>query len=104
MEDDSKVVKWEKRFQIDQTHHNIFGPSWLKTHEEFIILMDEATFLMINLQRFANLNQHSPVYDMKWGHFDRINSTFKMLLSSWNFDTVFKKIRSFDAKKFGSVD
>ena len=48
-------------------------------------------------------NQQSPVYDMKWGHFDRVNSTFKMLLSSWNFDTVFKKIRSFDAENLGSV-
>ena len=27
-----------------------------------------------------------------------------MLLSSWNFDTVFKKIRSFDAENLGSVD
>ena len=26
-------------------------------------------------------NQQSPVYDMKWGHFDRVKSTFKMLLS-----------------------
>ena len=26
-----------------------------------------------------------------------------MLLSSWNFDTVFKKIRSFDAENLGSV-
>ena len=42
-------------------------------------------------------------YDMKWGHFDRVNSTFKMLLSSWNFNTVFKKIRSFDAENLGSV-
>ena len=41
---------------------------------------------------------------MKCGHFDRIKSTFKMLLSSQNFDTVFKKIRSFDAKNLGSVD
>ena len=48
-------------------------------------------------------NQQSPVYDMKWGHFDRVNSTFKMLRSSWNFDTVLKKIRSFDAKNLGSV-
>ena len=40
---------------------------------------------------------------MKWGHFDRVNSTFKMLLSSWNFETVFKKIRSFDAENLGSV-
>ena len=49
-------------------------------------------------------NQQSPVYDMKWGHFDRVNSTFKMLLSSWNFDTVLKKIKSFDAKNLGSVE
>ena len=41
---------------------------------------------------------------MKWDHFDRVNPTFKMLLSSWDFDTVFKKIRSFDAKNLGSVD
>ena len=27
-------------------------------------------------------NQQGPVYDMKWGHFDRVKSTFKMLLSS----------------------
>ena len=40
---------------------------------------------------------------MKWGHFDRVKSTFKMLLFSWNFDTVFKKFRSFDAKNLGSV-
>ena len=40
---------------------------------------------------------------MKWGHFDRVNFTFKMLQSSWNFDTVFKKIRSFDAENLGSV-
>ena len=28
----------------------------------------------------------------------------KILLSSWNFDKVFKKIRSFDAENLGSVD
>ena len=48
-------------------------------------------------------NQQIPVYDMKWGHFDRVNSTFKMLQFSWNFDTVFKKIRSFDAENLVSV-
>ena len=41
---------------------------------------------------------------MKWDHFDRVNSTLKMLPSSWNFDTAFKKIRSFDAENLGSVD
>ena len=49
-------------------------------------------------------NQQSPVYDMKWGHFDRVKSTFRMLLSSLIFDTVFIKIRSFDAKNLGPVD
>ena len=56
------------------------------------------------LQWCSYQNHQSPVYDMKWGHFDRVNSTFKMLLFSWNFDTVFKKIRSFDAENLGSVD
>ena len=46
------------------------------------------------VQWFSFENQQSHVYDMKWGHFDREYSTFKMLLSSWNFDTVFKKIGS----------
>ena len=43
------------------------------------------------LQWFSFENQQSPVYDMKWGQFDRVNS-------------VFKKFRSFDAKNLGSVD
>ena len=59
--------------------------------------------LKINLQWCSYQNHQSPIYDMKWGHFDRVNSTFKMLLSSWNFDTVFKKIRSFDTENLGSV-
>ena len=33
-----------------------------------------------------------------------MKSTFKILLSSQNFDTVFKKNRSFDAENLGSVD
>ena len=59
---------------------------------------------ILDLQWCALENQQSPFYDMKWGHFDRENSTFKMLLSSWNFHTVLKKIRSFDAENLGSVD
>ena len=58
----------------------------------------------VQLQWFSFENQQSPIYDMKWGHFDRVNSTFKMLLSSWNFDTVFKKFRSFDAENLGSLN
>ena len=57
----------------------------------------------LELQWCSYQNQQSPVYDMEWGHFDRVNSTFKMLLSFWNFDTICKKIRSFDAKNLGSV-
>ena len=56
-----------------------------------------------NVQWCSYQNHQIPVYDMKWDHFDRVNFTFKMLLSSWNFDTVFKKIRSFDAENLGSV-
>ena len=34
------------------------------------------------VQWFSFENQQSPVYDIKRGHFDRVKSTFKMLLSS----------------------
>ena len=60
-------------------------------------------FITEMIQWFSFENQQSPIYDMKWGHFDRVKSTFKMLLSSSNFDTVFKKIRSFDAENLDSV-
>ena len=56
------------------------------------------------IQWCALENQQSPFYDMKWGHFDSVNSTFKMPLFFWNFDTVLKTFRSFDAKNLGSVD
>ena len=55
------------------------------------------------IQKWQIENQQSPVYDIKLGHFDRVKFTFKMLLSSQNFDTDFKKIRSFDAENLGSV-
>ena len=56
-----------------------------------------------NVQWCSIENHQSPVYDMKWGHFDRANSTFKMLLSSWNFNTFYKKIRSLNAKNLSSI-
>ena len=65
---------------------------------------DCQEIILYHIQWCSYQNHQSPIYDMKWGHFDRVNSTFKMLLSSWNFDTVFKKIRSFDAKNLNSVD
>ena len=43
-----------------------------------------------DIQWCSYQNHQSPVYDMEWGHFDRVNCTFKILLSSWNFDKVFK--------------
>ena len=82
--------------QQKQTLRISSPPAWLMQDEEFgLNIIKYVQWRMIE-------NRQGPVYDMKWGHFDRVNSTFKMLLSSWNFDTVFKKIRSFDAKNLGS--
>ena len=39
----------------------------------------------------------------KWCHFDRAKTTFKILLASWTFDTVWKRFRSFNAENLGSV-
>ena len=68
--------------------------TYLKSFKRIIQVKE---IFLSNLQWWQIENQQSPVYDMKWGHFDRVKSTFKMLLSSYNFDAVFKKIRSFDA-------
>ena len=59
--------------------------------------------ITVDLQYSSLLFWQDPLYDMKWGHFDRVNLTFKMLLASWNFDTVFKRFRSFNAKNLRSV-
>ena len=40
---------------------------------------------------------------LKWGHFDRVKLTFKTLLPSWNFYTIWKGFRSFNAENLGSV-
>ena len=39
----------------------------------------------------------------KWGHFERVKTTLKILLVFWTFDTVLKGFRSFNAKNLGSV-
>ena len=40
----------------------------------------------------------------KWGHFDKAKLTFKMLLASWAFDTLLKRIRYFFSdKNLGSL-
>ena len=44
-----------------------------------------------------------PILCSKWGQFDRAKPTFKMLLASWTFDTVEKRIRSFNAENLESV-
>ena len=44
-----------------------------------------------------------PILCSKWGHFDRANTKFKILLASWHFDTVWKGFRSFNAENLGSV-
>ena len=39
----------------------------------------------------------------KWGHLDRVNPTYKMLLAFWTFYTILNGFRSFNAKNLGSV-
>ena len=39
----------------------------------------------------------------KWGHFDNAKLTLKMLQASWNFDTLYNRLRSFIARNLGSV-
>ena len=48
-------------------------------------------------------NRCIALFEGKWGQFDRAKPTFKMLLASWNFYTVEKKIRFFIAKNLESV-
>ena len=85
----------------------IFNPVLYGHYLRAASFQDRPLFALV---RYADVqwcqieNQQNPVYDMKWGHFDRVNSTFKMLLSTWNLNTVCKKIRSFDAENLGSVD
>ena len=39
----------------------------------------------------------------KWGHFERVKTTLKMLLASWFLVCFFKKFRCFNAENLGSV-
>ena len=71
--------------------------------QKYIEVMESFDISLLIIQSKTKALDYELFYDMKWGHFDRVNSTFKMLLSSWNFTTVFKKIRSFDAENLGSV-
>ena len=52
--------------------------------------------IKVQLRSYETAVEH--VYEGKWGHFDRTESTFKMLLASWNFYIVLKGFRSFNAK------
>ena len=45
-------------------------------------LVAECKHISVVVQWCQIENQQSPVYVMKWGHFDKVKSTFKMLLSS----------------------
>ena len=40
----------------------------------------------------------------KWGHFDRVKPTLKMLLASWTFYKIKMGLRSLNAENLGSVD
>ena len=44
-----------------------------------------------------------PVYDVKWGHFERAKMTLKMLPASWYLKYLFKGFRSFNTVNMGSV-
>ena len=43
------------------------------------------------------------VYDIKWGHFEGAKLTLKMLPASWYSKYLFKRFRSFNIVKMGSV-
>ena len=40
----------------------------------------------------------------KWGHFERVKTTRKILLVSWFLVCFFKRFRSFNGKNLGSAD
>ena len=40
---------------------------------------------------------------MKWVHLNRAKSTLKIMLASWTFDTILKRLRSFITENFGFV-
>ena len=44
-----------------------------------------------------------PILCSKWGHFERSKPILKILLASWTFDTVEKKIISLITENLGSV-
>ena len=55
----------------------------------------------IQLRSYETAAEH--VYEWKWGHFDRVKSTFKILLASWNFYIVLKGFRSFNVEDLSNV-
>ena len=78
--------------KINLQFWTIFSFAFWRLHNRNSKNVNQKTFSEVRykkLQWCSYQNQQSPVYDMKWGHFDWVNSTFRMLLSSWNFDTVF---------------
>ena len=44
-----------------------------------------------------------PSSKVKWGLFDRTKPIPKMLLASWNFETILKRPTSFNAENLGSI-
>ena len=68
-------------------------------------------FLLMNLYCMestvlANWNETlvNQRYVCKWGHFERANTTLKMLLASWFLLYFIKRFRYFSAENFGFVD
>ena len=73
--------------------------NWIDTNGQYICHFMKCPH--IQLRSYETAAEH--VYEGKWGHFDMTKSTFKMLLCFWSFDTVEKRIRSFNAENLESL-
>ena len=72
--------------------------------KESRIFVAEKNFLIIfhDVQWRAIQTALLPVYDVKWGHFEREKMTLKMLPASWYLKYLFKRFRSFNTVNMGS--
>ena len=70
-----------------------------------VCLLFQIHFLTSNflLQLCPQQTSCLPLYEVKWGLFDRPKSTFKMLLTSWYLDTILNGIRSSNSENMKSV-
>ena len=59
---------------------------------------------LATVQWCAIENHQDPFYVVNEGNLTEKKNILKILLAPWNFDTVWKKYRSFNAENLGSVD